>query len=303
MSEPAKKTDTETVLTTTKGIATGSSGSIAQTAPKRLSTDNTTDTQSPKISKLTEEQQVVQPPVIVAEKTPTLNEQMKILEEMQKKAREEQQVTLIAAVEDQPNFQQQLVEATQQQEVNTPQQPQPSITAQSATSTATVAAPHGVNPSMMSDLLHTAAAVAAAQQVAAATVQVLPGQPAGTIQLVSAENVSKTQEMMARGVVPQLVCQPKEEQEKYKNQTIFTYLVTSQGTLVAANSSDGNELITGGATPANNKKRGPQRKGKAKSNRKNASAAFNDQKGRCFGEKIPWIYHRLFLYMLYLNII
>ena len=284
MTEPAKKTDTETVLNTTKGIATGSSGSISQTAPKRLSTDNTTDTQSPKISKLAEEQQIVQPPVVV-EKVHTLNEQMKILEEMQKKAREEQQVTLISAVEDQSNFQQQqqLVEATQQQ-VSPPQQPQPEITAQSATSTATVAAPHGVNPSMMSDLLHTAAAVAAAQGVAAATVQVLPGQPAGTIQLVSAENVSKTQEMMARGIVPQLVCQPKEEQEKYKDQTIFTYLVTSQGTLVAANSSDGNELITGGATPANNKKRGPQRKSKAKTNRKNASAAFNDQKGRFIRE-------------------
>jgi len=119
---------------------------------------------------------------------------------------------------------------------------------QRPTSTATVAAPHGVNPSMMSDLLHTAAAVAASQQVAAATVQVLPGQTAGTIQLVTGNNVQKTQDMMAAGIVPQLVNQPKEEQSKYSGQTIFTYLVTSQGTLVAAHSSDGNELITGGSS-------------------------------------------------------
>ena len=284
MTEPAKKADTEIVSTTaTKEIASGSSGAIA-TASKRLSTEEA-NSQSPKVSKLTEEQVLIssstsQP----TERVPTLNDQMKLLEEIQKKAREEQQVTLIAA-EEPSNFHTQQIVETTQADVSSPAQPDPSN--QPATSTATVAAPHGVNPSMMSDLLHTAAAVANAQGVAAATVQVLPGQPAGTIQLVSAENVSKTQEMMSRGIVPQLVCQPKEEQEKYKDQTIFTYLVTSQGTLVAANSSDGNELITGGATPAANKKRGPTgRKGKAKTNR-TKSASFNDQKGRCL-ENCSW---------------
>ncbi|XP_018669755.3 transcription factor protein isoform X2 [Ciona intestinalis] len=113
------------------------------------------------------------------------------------------------------------------------------------TNTATVAAPQGVNPSMMSNLLHTAAAVAASQNAAAATVQVIPGQAAGTIQLVPAADVQKTREMMAAGLSPQSVNQSGEESGKPSNQPVFTYLVTSQGTLIAAHASDGSELISG----------------------------------------------------------
>uniref|UniRef100_H2YBR6 Paired domain-containing protein n=1 Tax=Ciona savignyi TaxID=51511 RepID=H2YBR6_CIOSA len=119
------------------------------------------------------------------------------------------------------------------------------------TNTATVAAPQGVNPSMMSNLLHTAAAVAASQNAAAATVQVIPGQAAGTIQLVPASEVQKTREMMAAGLAPQSINQAGEDTSKTNNQPVFTYLVTSQGTLIAAHASDGSELISSsnGAKP------------------------------------------------------
>ena len=117
------------------------------------------------------------------------------------------------------------------------------------TNTATVAAPQGVNPAMMSNLLHTAAAVAAAQNVAAATVQVIPGQAAGTIQLVPASEVQRTQELMAAGMPPQNVNQSPEELAK-NSQPVFSYLVTSQGTLIAAHASDGSELISGSSGSA-----------------------------------------------------
>nr|XP_039272796.1 uncharacterized protein LOC120347049 isoform X6 [Styela clava] len=123
----------------------------------------------------------------------------------------------------------------------------------SVNNTATVAAPQGVNPAMMSNLLHTAAAVAASQNAAAATVQVVPGQATGTIQLVPASEVQNTQALMASGIAPQslspqtigmgedgkphIIPQPT-------NQPVFTYLVTSQGTLISAHSSDGTPLIS-----------------------------------------------------------
>ena len=122
------------------------------------------------------------------------------------------------------------------------------------TNTATVAAPQGVNPAMMSNLLHTAAAVAAAQNVAAATVQVIPGQAAGTIQLVPATEVQKTQELMAAGLPPQNMNQSPEEMAK-NAQPVFSYLVTSQGTLIAAHASDGSELISGSNSSAKTVKR------------------------------------------------
>jgi len=123
------------------------------------------------------------------------------------------------------------------------------------TSTATVAAPHGINPSIMSNLLHTAAAVAASQNAAAATVQVIPGQPAGTIQLVQESDVQRTQAMMAAGVAPQSIGQNGEDTLK-PNQTVFTYLVTSQGTLIAAHSSDGTELISNSASQPKSTRKG-----------------------------------------------
>ena len=119
------------------------------------------------------------------------------------------------------------------------------------TNTATVAAPHGVNPAMMSNLLHTAAAVALSQNAAAATVQVIPGHSAGTIQLVQLDDIQKTQELMAAGMPSQAAGQPGEDKS---NQQVFTYLVTSQGTLIAAHASDGSELISGANTPSNQKK-------------------------------------------------
>lgn len=119
------------------------------------------------------------------------------------------------------------------------------------TNTATVAAPHGVNPAMMSNLLHTAAAVALSQNAAAATVQVIPGHSAGTIQLVQLDDIQKTQELMAAGMPSQAASQPGEDKS---NQQVFTYLVTSQGTLIAAHASDGSELISGANTPGNQKK-------------------------------------------------
>ncbi|CAK8687873.1 unnamed protein product [Clavelina lepadiformis] len=141
---------------------------------------------------------------------------------------------------------------------------------QQQTNTATVAAPQGVNPSMMSNLLHTAAAVAAAQNAAAATVQVVPGQAAGTIQLVPASEVQKTQELMAIGLPPQNVNQAGEEITK-SNQTVFSYLVTSQGTLIAAHASDGSELISSTQSPAAKPKRTSA--GKARKLSKNPKAA------------------------------
>lgn len=137
----------------------------------------------------------------------------------------------------------------------------------SLSNTATVAAPQGVNPAMMSNLLHTAAAVAASQNAAAATVQVVPGQATGTIQLVPASEVQNTQTLMASGIAPQslspqtigvgedgkpqIIPQPT-------NQPVFTYLVTSQGTLISAHSSDGTPLIS----PAEAEKT-PKAKGEA----------------------------------------
>ena len=127
------------------------------------------------------------------------------------------------------------------------------------TNTATVAAPQGVNPAMMSNLLHTAAAVAAAQNVAAATVQVIPGQAAGTIQLVPAADVQRTQELMAAGMPPQNVNQTPEELAK-NTQPVFSYLVTSQGTLIAAHASDGSELISGSSAASKTKRYNKGRK-------------------------------------------
>ena len=128
------------------------------------------------------------------------------------------------------------------------------------TNTATVAAPQGVNPAMMSNLLHTAAAVAATQNVAAATVQVIPGHSAGTIQLVPASDVQRTQELMAAGLPPQNVNQSPEELAKI-TQPVFSYLVTSQGTLIAAHASDGTELIS---SSSNDSDKTPKRSGRGR---------------------------------------
>lgn len=123
----------------------------------------------------------------------------------------------------------------------------------SSNNTATVAAPQGVNPAMMSNLLHTAAAVAASQNAAAATVQVVPGQATGTIQLVPSSEVQNTQTLMASGIAPQSLSPQTigmgEDGKPHvipqpTSQPVFTYLVTSQGTLIAAHSSDGTPLIS-----------------------------------------------------------
>lgn len=141
--------------------------------------------------------------------------------------------------------------------------PKPKKQKRSLSNTATVAAPQGVNPAMMSNLLHTAAAVAASQNAAAATVQVVPGQATGTIQLVPASEVQNTQTLMASGIAPQslspqtigvgedgkpqMIPQPT-------NQPVFTYLVTSQGTLISAHSSDGTPLISPAESEKNTNK-------------------------------------------------
>nr|CAB96397.1 transcription factor [Phallusia mammillata] len=56
--------------------------------------------------------------------------------------------------------------------------------------------------------------------------------------------------MMAAGIAPQSVNQSAEDAAKTPPQTTFTYLVTSQGTLIAAHSSDGTELISNSSAAA-----------------------------------------------------
>lgn len=157
------------------------------------------------------------------------------------------------------------------------------------TNTATVAAPQGVNPAMMSNLLHTAAAVAAAQNVAAATVQVIPGQSAGTIQLVPATDVQRTQELMAAGMPPQNVNQSPEELAKI-TQPVFSYLVTSQGTLIAAHASDGTELISGSSndseTIAKPKPKGRSRHSKTPKKKELVPENDMNDQSKCFQSNI-----------------
>lgn len=160
------------------------------------------------------------------------------------------------------------VQVVVEQEVSTTEENEESATAAdsltdrtTAINTATVAAPQGVNPAMMSNLLHTAAAVAASQNAAAATVQVVPGQSTGTIQLVPENEVQNTQTLMANGIAPQGVTQL--EDGKPNTQPVFTYLVTSQGTLIAAHSSDGTQLISPPSTEAGSVKKRKNSKNKS----------------------------------------
>ena len=165
----------------------------------------------------------------------------------------ENQVQIVVEQDDQEKNDFQSNYLNQQQQQVAPQQEQAAPVQEEVvqTNTATVAAPHGVNSAMMSNLLHTAAAVALSQNAAAATVQVIPGHSAGTIQLVQLDDIQKTQELMAAGMPSQAASQPGEDKT---NQQVFTYLVTSQGTLIAAHASDGSELISGANTPGNQKK-------------------------------------------------
>ena len=169
----------------------------------------------------------------------------------------ENQVQIVVEQDDQEgvkntnDFQSNFLNQQQQQVASQQEQPAPVQEEVVQTNTATVAAPHGVNPAMMSNLLHTAAAVALSQNAAAATVQVIPGHSAGTIQLVQLDDIQKTQELMAAGMPSQAASQPGEDKT---NQQVFTYLVTSQGTLIAAHASDGSELISGANTTGNQKK-------------------------------------------------
>ena len=166
------------------------------------------------------------------------------------------------------------------------------------TNTATVAAPQGVNPAMMSNLLHTAAAVAAAQNVAAATVQVIPGQAAGTIQLVPASEVQRTQELMAAGLPPQNINQSAEEIAKI-TQPVFSYLVTSQGTLIAAHASDGSELISGAVNSGKGAKRSgigrPRKSGKHKNIVKKSEPGLDVINRKWYYFTVPYFRDTLFL--------